>query len=181
MVGYFVGVFVILGVAGGAFWLWRRKVLSEIAEGAGVEYTRLQKTDPALLAGLDEDRFRAIFHHVEMPRFPAYALGALATFLIGTPLMLGLLGGIDYFMNSMGLIPEPADVTDRYFIDEDGSLRGWFDNVEREGLQAWLDSLGGFFYYFGLLFFWLLIFWAFMSRYHKRAPGTLRDEIIRAR
>lgn len=173
-------ILAILGVAYGAYWWWKRQVIADIDEGAQAEFERLSRQDATLMAGLDEPKFRKIYEATEMPRFPGYAVATLATFLLGTPIFLALLAWGDVMMNTTGMIPAPGEVVTRLAIDDTGSTRVMAD-VPPEALQYYVEDLGGFYYFFGLLLFWIAIVVFFMRRYHARTPGSLRDEIIRAR
>lgn len=180
MTNYLIGTAILVGLIWAVYFYWRRIVHSELREGAEFEYSRFVKSDPDLLKGLDQAGFHAIFHRTEMPRRPLYVAGAVSTFLIGTPIFMGALAGLDYMMNRFGLIPRPADMAGVFLLKADGTVR-FFKNLPEEGALMYIENFGGFFYFFGLLGFWLFILWFFMNHYYKNAPGALRDEIIRHR
>ena len=164
----------------GAYWYWHRRVEADLAEGAVAEFERLGRVEPALLEGLDQPRFAQIYSKAEMPRLPGHAVAIIITFLVGTPIFLALLSGGDALMHHMNMVPASAEVVARVAIAEDGSTRMVRD-VPPEALQYYVEDLGGFYYFFGLLGFWVAIVWFFMRRYHSRTPGSVRDEVIRAR
>jgi uncharacterized iron-regulated membrane protein len=180
MLGFSLVLLAIIGIATGLYVWWKRRVDSELAEGAAVEFQRLATADPELVTGLSESRFAELYHKTEFPRLPGYSLAILVTFLLGTPIMFALLSAGDWAMHKFGLIPTPGDVVTRYMLQEDGSVK-MINDVPPEALQYYVEDLGGFYYFFGLLGFWVLIVWFFMSRYYKRTPGLLREEIIRER
>jgi hypothetical protein len=179
MLWFYLGASISLAALGGLYWRWRKRVRAEIAEGAAVEWARYQQSDPALLAGLDEARFAALYGRVHFPRFPAYALACLAAFLLSLPLSFGVLAAGSYAAERLGLAPQSADIADRYLV-EDGAMRV-VRAAPPEAAAYWVEDIGGFYYLFGVLIAWLLIVAIVMRRYHARRPGTLRDEILRAR
>lgn len=163
--------------AAGLYWLWARRTAADIAESAGLEWTRLQTAEPDLIAGLDEARFRTIFHRVHFPRFPKYALAAAAAFILSLPVSLGLLGGLAWLLGSIGLAEAtevakmvPLFGTERWVGRDEGELIAFY----------WVQDIFLFFYYFGLLAVWLAIVFVAMRRYHRRRPGYLRDELLSA-
>lgn len=180
MLGFFLVVLLLLALAGGLYWRWRRQVAEEIAEGAAIEWAHFQKNEPEFLKGMSEEKFREIYARVHAPRFPGYALATFATFLISLPATLALLSLALYAGEKMGLVPQPVEMV-RYVN---------LDSV-KETTQPWqcaadcqlyiAQAFGGFYYFFGVIAVWLVIVWFFMRRYHRRRPGYLRDEIIRSR
>lgn len=171
---------VFLGLFYGVYRYWKAGVEGEIVEGAAYEYERLSRQDPDLIKGLDEKSFVGFYRTVEMPRLPGYVLAIFVTFIIGTPLMLVALSAGDWAMNHFDMIPQPNDVVTRFLLEEDGTAR-LVKDVSPEALQYYVRDLGGFYYFFGMLGFWVAIVWLFMYRYHSRAPGLLREEILRGR
>lgn len=167
-----------LAVGTGAYWLWARRMTADIAESAELEWARLQTADPELVAGLDEARFRSIFHRVHFPRFPKYALAAAAAFVLSLPLSFALLGGAAWLIGSIGLAEAdqiakmvPLSGTERWVSRDDGELIAFY----------WVQDAMRMFYFFGLMAIWLAIIFVVMRRYHRRRPGYLRDELIDAK
>jgi len=179
MIFFFALLFFMVALAFAGYLFWARKVRLEIAEGAEVEWARLSRVDPDLLEGLDEKGFAAIYERVHFPRMPGYTLSAVATFLLGAPVIHGLLAGVEALLTPAGAVGGPASVVGE-FVVEDGVAK-LVDDVPPEALQYYVQDISGFFYFFGLLIAWGGIFAWFMARYHRRTPGTLREEIIRAR
>ena len=179
MLAYFLIIGLIIGVVYGAFWLWQRRVDEDIAVGAKADWERLSASDPALLKGLDEPSFSAIYRRAHLPRFPASIVAAIALFLIGTPLILALLEGGAYALVRFEIIPQPGDAaTELYWNAEGASI---VRRVSPEALSYILQGWSGFYYFFGLLAFWMGVVYFLMTRYNRRTPGTLREEILRAR
>ena len=179
MLGFFLVVFLILGVAGVLFWRWRGRVAEEITEGAGIERADFQQHEPEFLAGMSEARFREVYRRVHEPRFPGYVLGILATFFATLPVSFGLLSAFLWIAEKFGMMPEQVEVADRLLI-RDGTLR-FFRDTPPEAALYYIRDVAGFYYFFGVLFIWLLTVAFFTRRYHSRRPGYLRDELSRAR
>ncbi len=180
MLEYLLFSAIVIGGLYVAYRWWAARIDKELAEGAEVEYGRLKNSDPELVGDLTEARFAELYRKTEMPRAPGYVLAIIAVFLIGTPIMLGLLAGGDWAMNRFGIIPNPSEVVGRFMLNDDGEAR-LINDMPPEALQYYVRDLGGFYYFFGMLFFWGAIVWFFMSRFHQRRPGFLRDELIRER
>ena len=179
MIVFFGIVVVILIAIGGAYWRWRRRIDAEIAEGAAIEWAHFQKHEPEFVAHLDEDGFRAIYKRVNEPRFPGYALAALATFFLSLPVIFMALTALLIGAEAAGVLPAQAEAAERLFVD-DGKLI-FFRETPPEAALYYIRDLAGFYYFFGILFSWLGVVAFYMRRYHARRPGYLRDEIIRAR
>ncbi len=181
MLGFFSVVITGLALAGGLYWLWKKRIAAEVAEGAGYEWAFFQKHEPEFLEGLSEEQFQAIYARVHTPRFPGYALAALATFFLSLPITLGLLNIISYAATATGLIPEPVEIVKYVRIGGSGTpeVQSWQCDTTCQLQLA--ESFSGFYYFFGVIAAWLVIFWLFMRRFHARRPGLLRDEIIRAK
>lgn len=179
MTEFFIAAAVVLGACFGLYTLWARRVSAEIAEGGEVEWAQLQKNDPELIAGLTKEQFDAIYHRVNFPRFPKYALACAAAFLISLPVTLALLAGGVWAGEALGLLPAPAEFADRYLV-EDGRMRV-ITAAPPEAAMYYARDLAGFYYFFGVLLAWIVIVTVFMRRYHTRRPGYLREEILRAR
>ncbi|GGY47195.1 hypothetical protein [Parvularcula lutaonensis] len=176
---YYLVVLLILAVWYGGLRLWQRKIDEEITEGARFEYEHLRQADPDLLKGLDEDAFRKIFARVETPRAPAYTFAAVAVFLVTAPLMLAVTAITIGIMERTGVIPQPAEQAQRLKLSADGIQL--VRTADLEALQLILQGWGGFFSFFSLLLFWVVVFYAVMRRYHARRPGSLREEVLRSR
>lgn len=180
MIVFLATIILLSAAAYGAYYFWKRRIDADLAEGAVAEYERLERADPDLLKGLDRKQFSDIYARVEMPRFPGYAVAVLIVFLLGTPVFLALLTGGDYLLTEYAFTP-PDDIEGtNIFIDDAGQTRVFAD-IPPEATMYYLEDLGGFFYFFGLLGFWIIIVIYFMQRYHSRTPGSVRDEILRAR
>lgn len=176
---FFLIAFAGLAVAGGLYWRWRRMIDAENAEGAAIEWARYREREPEFVEGLSEEDFRKVYARVHTPRFPGYALAALAAFIVSLPATFALLVAVLWGAEAAGVTPEPVDVADRLFL-EDGEMR-FFSDTPPEAALYYAEDLTGFYYFFGVLIVWLIIVAAFMRRFHARRPGYLRDEIIRAR
>jgi len=179
MLWFFLIVAVILVALVALYRRWRKKIDAEIAEGAAVEWTYMLDHEREFVEGMSEEQFRKVYARVHRPRFPGYALAALATFFAALPvafvaLTLALKGA-----EQLGVVPEPIDVADRLLI-EDGALV-FFRDTPPDAALYYLRDLSGFYYFFGVLIIWLFIVWFYMRRYHRRRPGYLRDELIRER
>ena len=179
MIWFFLGAALFLLAAGGFYWRWRRTIAAENAEGAAIEWAHYRKTEPDFIKDLSEEEFAEIYARVHTPRFPGYALAALATFLASLPVTFMLLTGLLWGAEKVGIIPEPVDVADRLLL-EDGEVR-FFRDAPPEAALYYIEDLAGFYYFFGVLIVWLVIVAIFMRRFHANRPGYLRDEIIRAR
>lgn len=169
----------IIVAIGAVYFRWRRGVLAEIAEGADIEWSYFHKKEPEFVKGIDEARFKEIYHKVNYPRFPDYALAASATFVLSLPVTFAVLSMLTFVGERMGWTPEPAEVAN-YLLIEDGAMR-FISSAPPEAAVYYARDLAGFYYFFGVLISWVLIVLVFTRRYHARRPGYLRDEIIRAR
>jgi len=184
MLGFFVKILALVTIASGIVWYWKRRTDAQIRDASDYEWAFLQKSDPDLIAHLNEDSFHTVFRHTHFPRFPVYAFACLATFLISLPITLAILGFGMWGLDRMGLIVEPADVTSQLRLDP-GSLSLITKSVSEvdlyQGLMQYVGALGGFYYFFGVLIMWLVIVFLFTRHYHKNRPGYLREEILRSR
>lgn len=160
--------------AGGFFW-WSKKTTADIDESAGMEWERLQTIAPELLAGIDEPRFRAVFHRVHYPRFPKYALAIAAAFLIALPVTMGLLAAVAWGLDSIGLSANAQQLAKS--IPVEGSIAGVSRDDQETMALYYVQDVVRFYYYFGLIFAWLAIVFIAMRRYHSRRPGYLREEL----
>jgi hypothetical protein len=170
---------VLLMAAGLLYWRWRKKVAAEIEEGAGVEWTFLRELEPEFVSGLSERDFREIYARAHQPRLPGYALACLATFFAVLPLALAALTLILRGAEQVGIVPQPVEVAEGLLL-EDGEMI-FFRETPPEAALYYIRDLAGFYHFFGVLAVWLFVVWFYMRRYHRRRPGYLRDEIIRAR
>ena len=176
MITVFAAAVLLLACAWALYALWRRGVERDLDEGAAYEFERLGRQDPALVDGMAERAFRDVYARVERPRFPTYALAAVTAFVLGTPLVLGLLGG----MSGLFSAPDYGQAAIQLQMGEGGAAR-MAGEVSTEELQYILQGWSGFYYFFGLLVFWILILIVTMRRYHARTPGFLREEVLRSR
>ncbi len=179
MLWYFVFVAVFLVVAGGLYWRWSEDIKEEVAEVSSIEWAQYQKNEPEFLKGMTEEQFRETYARVHTPRFPRYALGAIATFLVSLPLTFGMLTLSLWGADKLGMLPVPVEVADHLLLDE-GKVR-FFKDAPPEAALYYLEDLAGFYYFFGIIVIWLIIVAVFMHRYHGNRPGYMRDEIVRSR
>jgi len=175
MIAFYLGALVLLGsVSPGYFW-WSRKTRAEIDDSAGYEWARRAEAAPASVEGLDETRFRAVFQRVHFPRFPKYAFGAVAAFILSLPIAFYLLGAIAWGFDLLGASPDagrlarvvPVEGAEQLLKRDDGETIAFY----------WLSDVLLMGYYFGLLFIWLAIVAVAMRRYHARRPGYLDEEL----
>lgn len=156
---------------------WQKKIRAELDVGASHEAERLRRADAALMDGVSDEDFRQHYTSANLPRFPGYLLATVAAFLIGTPVLLGLLNAIAYYAGRWGLVPQPGEVaTDLYLGSGDASI---IRKSDPETLSYIVQGFSGFYYFFGLLGFWILVVYLVMRRYHKKAPGSVDEEIRR--
>ncbi|WP_411816947.1 hypothetical protein [Hyphococcus sp. DH-69] len=179
MLGTFLILLGLLALGVGLYWYWRRKVAAEIAEGAAYEWAFYQKNEPEFVADLTEDQFNEIYRRVNEPRFPGYALAAVATFLVSLPLTLGLLGFSQWVGQKLGILPQPVEIVRYVNLGEVKVAQSWQCGPECQLYVA--EAFSGFYFFFGIVIVWLVIVWFFMRRFHNRRPGYLRDEILRAK
>jgi hypothetical protein len=179
MLNFLLVVFALLALAGGLYWLWLKKIATEVAEGAAYEWAFMQKHEPEFLAGISEELFRKIYARIHTPRFPGYALVATGTFFATMPLTLGLLSLGAWAAEKVGFLPEPVEIVRYVRLGGSKATESWQCDTTCQ-LQI-AESFAGFYYFFGIIAVWLVIVWLFMRRFHARRPGLLRDEIIRAR
>jgi len=176
---YYVIVAVVLGIWFGLYRLWRKRIDEDAAAGAAFEYERLGRQDPDLIKGLELPGFTAIYARIVTPRAPGHVLAAGALFLVLVPIVLGLTTIAIEVMETTGVIPQPEAAAQQVKLTGDGIKL--VREADLDALQYILQGWGGFFFFFSLLLFWVVVFvWA-MRRFHSQRPGTLRDEILRAR
>ncbi|MCA8887578.1 MAG: hypothetical protein KDA46_02035 [Parvularculaceae bacterium] len=179
MAGLLIGLVIAVLALCAAYWRWAKKVDGEIATGAGVEWARLQSADPAIIDGLSEDEFTAVYRRVHFPRFPKYALAAIAGFTLALPFVFALLSFAYWAGEATGVLASPSELSQMTPISGAAVLAA---QESREDVAMYLaQNFFGFFYFFGILAAWLAIVAAVMHRYHSRQPGYLRDELIRVR
>jgi len=159
-----------------AFLAWRRRMDRLVAESADMAWEKYQRRDPQLLEGLDRARFDAIHRRAEYPRFPAYVLATFGALIVSTPVILVVLAVAFAIIGGDG--PSVA-ASFTQFVFEGGEARAATEASDVAKYYAY--NLGGFGYFFGLLFGWLVVVGVVMRRYHETAPDLLRDELIRAR
>ncbi|MEO1657993.1 MAG: hypothetical protein AAFR65_09745 [Pseudomonadota bacterium] len=176
---YYAIVAAVLGIWFGLYRLWRKRIGDDAAAGAEFEFERLGRQDPDLIKGLELPAFTAIYERVVTPRAPGHVFAAGGIFLIFAPIVLGITTIVIQFMEATGIIPQPAAAAQQVKLTGDGIKL--VRDADLDALQYILQGWGGFFVFFSLLLFWVLVFvWA-MRRFHSRRPGSLRDEILRAR
>jgi hypothetical protein len=157
------------------YWLWARRMTRELAETAALEWRRLAESEPELVAGLDERRFRRAFHRAHFPRFPKYALACVAGFMLALPITFAALAGLAWAIDSIGYAAQADEIARS--VPVAGAARAVArDDGETIALYYVQDVLR-FYYFFGLLFAWLAVVFVAMRRYHLRRPGPLREEI----
>ncbi len=176
---FFIIVFVLLFALSAIYYFWRRRTLTQLREASEYEWDFFQKNEPDFIAHLDQEQFFAVFRHTHFPRFPVYALGAFASFLISLPVTFALLLAGILGMRKLGFIPEPVDFANQYFVQ--GETMRIFTLAPKEAALYFVQDVSGFYYFFGILVAWLLVVGVFTHHYHKNRPGYLRDEIIRAK
>lgn len=179
MLGFFLIVLLLIAAAAGLYWRWRKKIDEENAEGAAIEWARFQRVEPDFLQGVSEEKFREIYARVHTPRFPGYALAAIATFLLSLPVTFGFLSLVLWAGEKAGVIPQPVEMVRYINLGEVRVAESWQCGAECQLYIA--EAYAGFYYFFGVAVVWLVIVWFFTRRFHKRRPGYLRDELIRSR
>lgn len=179
LLSYYLVAILVLGAWFGVYRYWSRKVEADIAAGAAYEFEHLQRADPELIAGMDQARFHKVFARVEMPRQPFFTWLAAAIFLLCAPLILALTTVTIRWMEVTGIIPQPAEQAQQLKLSADGFRL--VRTADLEALELILQGWGGFFSFFALLFFWVAVFYAVMRHYHAQRPGSLREEVLRAR
>jgi hypothetical protein len=179
MIWFFAGAIAVLAAGAATYRFWERRVRAQIRDGCEIEWERLSRQEPELLEGLDRARFDAVCQRVRFPRFPGYALAASTAFLAALPVVFGLLATGLYGAERLGLLPAPAEVADRYLVEE-GRMR-IITAAPPEAAAYWLKDVAGFYYFFGVGLAWIAIVWIFARRYHARRPGRLREELLSAR
>ena len=179
MIWFFTLLAVLLAAAGGGYVYWRRKVGAEIAEGAAYEWAHFQAHEPDFVAGVSEEKFREVYARVNTPRFPGYALAILATFIAALPVIFAALTLVMLVAGKLGMAPAPVEIVRVVHLGETNTPAIGQCNAQCQ-LQV-AAAFAGFYYFFGVLAAWLGIVAFYMRRFHKRRPGYLRDEIIRAR
>jgi len=177
-----IGLLILVAAAGaiGAYYRhWATRMLAEIDESAAFEWERISENDPEAVAGISRERFTEIFRRVHFPRFPKYALGVVAAFVIALPVSLSLMGVIAWLFGSAGLSPDANQLAQLIPLDGAKSL------ISRDSGETiatyWLQDVLRILYYFGLLATWMVIVFFAMRRYHQRRPGHLRDELYQER
>lgn len=179
LVSYYALVLTVLALWFVLLRLWERRVDADITAGAAVQWDLLKRRDPDLLEGFDRARFEALFRRVEAPRGPRHVFAAVAIFLAAAPLVLAGSTLALRALERAGIIPQPAEQAQRLRVTSEGI------RIIREAdlttLQYILQGWAGFSTFFSLLIFWVIVFYLVMRRLHARKPGSLREEILRAR
>ena len=173
-------VLLALAAAGGVYVFWARRVRAELDDGAAYEWEHLSRADPDLLQGLTQNAFSKLYHKVNFPRGPGYALACAAAIVVITPIALALINASAVAAQAIAGTDVPAGAyADHYSFDEEGAL------IALPGVsdvaRYYAQNLTGFYLFFGLIASWVGVVWWFMGRYHRRRPGALREEILRAR
>ena len=168
-----------LVLAGAAYFFWVRKVEGEVQEGAADAWERLRQSEPEIIDGYNEERFRRVYRRVHVPRFPGYALGAVAVYFVSLPLTLALMGAGLWAGRALGFLPQPAEIARYIPLGETTEAASGMCSAECKLYVA--EAFSGFYFFFAVIFVWIAVFAFFMRRYHARRPGYLRDELIRNR
>ncbi|GEM_PF-1152126 len=161
----------------GPYWLWKRKTEAEIAEGAKYEYQRLVEAKADMVRDISEQEFYALYYKTEIPRYPGYMIAASISFLLSIPLLLVILAAGQWAMNKWLDNTIPEIYLNQFVFGENGFSP--LARIEPEALHFILNDWAGFYYFFGFLIAWGLVFAFFMKRYHENTPALLREEIIR--
>lgn len=175
MAGFFLMAFAALGLAALVYWRWAKRVRADIEESGALQWARLSAEKSELIEGLNEARFRAVYQRVHFPRFPGYALAAVAAFVAALPLTFYLLGALAWGLGSLGMSPDaerlaraiPVEGAEQLLNRDDGETVA----------MLWISDMLLIGYYFGLLFAWMAIVAVAMRRYHARRPGYLEEEL----
>ena len=179
MTAFFVILALVLAVLAGGYTLWARHVRAEIAEGAGIAWERINRTEPDFLEGLTRADFDRAYLRAHFPRFPKYFLATLAAFVVALPIVLGGLSALLWGAEKVGVVAEPVEIAKYVPLGEGRTDVG---RAQREEMALYLArDFGGFYYFFGLVAAWILMLAVTMRVYHMRRPGRLREELIRAR
>lgn len=116
-------------------------------------YQRRREEAPASLRGLSEEAFTTAFMRSHGARGQRYMAAVLTAVTLGTPLLMTALRHIWLFFWDLAGRPP-------YY---------------QEGLLIW-----AFYFFFALVGAWAAIAGIGARLYHRRAPGPLDDELIRA-
>jgi len=149
MSGPLIAVIIVLG-----FVLWGGYLAYQYRQirSEAAETFESYKADGTLAQGVEHDAYTDLYLRAEGPRFGAYLF---VTALIALLAILVALRVFNFVWNFIWL--------------RTGRV-GWFDVGELP------HSLATVFLYVGIMF---LATWVAMQRYHKTAPGKLRNEITR--
>ncbi|ADM09005.1 hypothetical protein PB2503_04652 [Parvularcula bermudensis HTCC2503] len=179
MIGVFATAVLLLGLAFAAYRWWRRRVHRELEIGAASTYQRYLSSEPDFLSGITEARFADIYCHALEPRLPGYILAITVLFVLGSPLVLGTLAGLAALAAATGMVPQPGDVAMDLHLNAQGAslVRRFSPDTLAYIVQGW----SGFYYFFGLLAYWIALSALLMRRYHRRSSGSLRAAVRRAR
>ena len=164
------------------FWLhrlWSKQVAEEMKGGAEVQWGVLSAQSPDLLAGLDQQRFAEIYRATHFPRAPGYALYCYTALVLGTPVLLGLFSACLAVASALGLRPEPFHI--HGFFSTLGGGAADLVATQPEIFRYLRFDAAGIYIFFGMILGWVAVVSYFARRFYKTAPGSLREEIIRAR
>ena len=179
MLVFFFQIAFVYIVVLGVFWIWHQHAEKQVREASDVEWDIYLKKEPDFVDHLNRESFYLVFRKTHFPRFLGYVIACIGTFLGALPIIFaGLYGGV-YVGSKLGWIPNSSDIANRFLIEGD-RMRLITDAPSNTALYL-VENAGGFYYFFGVIFSWLLIVAFFTRHYHVRRPGYLRDEIIRSR
>jgi len=179
MVSFLVWVGAFYAAAVGIYFFWRANTLKQMRQASDYEWDIYIKNEPDFVDHLNRESFFTVFRRTHFPRFPGYALACLGMFFLMLPVIFIILYCGVWIGTGLGLIPKASDIANDLIVR--GENIQVISNVPDEALLYFAENLGGFYYFFGVLFSWVLVVTLFTRHYHKNRPGYLRDEIIRAR
>lgn len=177
MIVFFLVVCLVLPVMAVVYRYWRKGVDAGNRAGAAIEWAYYSRHEQDFIQGIDREKFNAIYARVHTPRFPGYALACFAVFVIMLPVMFILQLSVLWFADMAGFMPEAGGAVHRLMM-ENGEVR-FFSGVPPVAVLYYTADLAGFYYFFSILAMWVMTVAVFMYRFHTRAPGYMRDEIIR--
>lgn len=143
-----LAVIALAAVWSGGLWLFKRRAALRNAQEVYEDWTR---ESPHALHGLDADRFRAAFMRAHGPGGQATTTATLVAVLAATPLILIL---FRLLWSGVWIISGRAPFYE-------------------EGLLMWRFAL-----FFAVVAGWAAIAAAATRIYYRRAPGSLREEIL---
>lgn len=179
MIFYYPICLVVIAISYGLYRYWRARVIADLREGAKFDFETFERNDPQLIAGLSFDDFEKIYQRTYLPFFPRAVVIIITIFLLGLPFVFLGLGALVLLADTMGLIPESQAVAMELYLGSDET--SIVQRVSPEALSLILEGWAGFYYFFGILIFWCAIAYFVLRYYYRREPGSLREEILRAR